>query len=330
MSHQHNTRKKSNAVVSSMNKSPTTSSVVNTAASLPSAKLPVPDLSSASHPSDGQKPPPLTPKPGAKLQDVVIRLEQEVNRLSRESLEKDEKMKKMEERIAHLEYEQTKHLSYFIIHENTTELLQQRISQLEQYTRRYSVIVKGIERPPGQEQHTVLAEEVKKIIESANSVPFTEVDKFHRNGPRRDDNDQDVIIRFKSHAAKESFYNSRKNLPNKNLKIQPSLSPERKKFLEKAREELKTYHGDAEAENYSNPPHFVLPDQHGNLLLKFEHKTKDGLFLRFNSLQELHGLIVKYNARAETETAYREEVGRIERGDGRAPYVRTNEESGDN
>ena len=174
----------------------------------------------------------------------------------------------------------------------------------------------------------MLAEEVRKIIESSNAVPFTEVDKFHRNG-RREDNEQDVIIRFKSHAAKESFYNSRKNLPNKNLKIQPSLSPERKKFLEKAREELKTYHGNAEAEPYSNPPHFVLPDQHGNLLLKFHHKTKDGLFLRFNSLQELHGLIYKYNTRAETETAYREEIGRIERGDGRVPYVEINE-SGDN
>ena len=56
----------------------------------------------------------------------------------------------------------------------------------EQYARRYSVIVKGLERAPGFERHDSLVEEVKKIVESSNSVPFTEVDKLHRNGPRND------------------------------------------------------------------------------------------------------------------------------------------------
>ena len=229
--------------------------------------------------------------------------------MASEAAEKDLVMKKMEERITQLEYDQMRTQSYFIIHNRTTQLLQQRISHLEQYTRRYSVIVKGLERAPGFERHDSLVEEVKKIVDSSNSVPFTEVDKLHRNGPRND-NMQDVIVRFKSHAAKEAFYKSRKTLPDKKIKIQPSLSPERKKLLESAREQLEAYH--SEAESYKNPPHFILPDEHGNLLMKFHNKTKDGLFLRFNSLQEMHALIAKYNVVTETDTAYEEEIKKIE------------------
>ena len=112
---------------------------------------------------------------------------------------------------------------------------------------------------------------------------------------------------------KESFYKSRKNLANKKLKIQPSLSPERKKLLEQARGDLEAYHGDEES--YANPPHFILPDQHGNLLLKFQHKTKDGLFLRFNTLQELHGLIIKHNPYPAADAAYAVEISKIENGE---------------
>ena len=137
------------------------------------------------------------------------------------------------------------------------------------------------------------------LIESCNSsTTLDDVDKFHRNGPVNDENKQDVIIRFKSHYAKEQFYNNRKNIPtNKKVKIQPSLSPERKKLLEAAREQVSAY----EEENPSpedtnrNLPHFVLADVHGNLLLKMRKRTPRGLFLKFNSLLELHAIVNKFD-----------------------------------
>ena len=339
MSHQHNTRKKSNAaalagitissgtigsssVTTAAPTTVTTTSVSNLFASAASPTtsfdLPKPTILDNTKSVNPSKPP-LTPRPenlrpdsGIKLQEIVARLEREVARLSKESSEKDVVMKKMEERISQLECDQMRTQSYFIIHNRTTQLLQQRIANLEQYTIRYSVIVKGLERAPGYEQHDSLVEEVEKIVESSNSVPFTEVDKLHRNGPRKE-NVQDVIVRFKSHSAKEAFYKKRKELPNKNIKIQPSLSPDRKKLLETAREQLEAYH--SEAESYSNPPHFLLPDEHGNLLLKFRKKTKDGLFLRFNSLQEMHALISKYNAFPEADASFEVEIRKIENGD---------------
>ena len=56
-----------------------------------------------------------------------------------------------------------------------------------------------------------------------------------------------------------------------------------------------------EYDNEDNPnteqnlPHFVLPDVHGNLLVKMKNRTPRGLFLKFNSLQELHAIVNKHH-----------------------------------
>ena len=252
--------------------------------------------------SNASSEPPSTPKPKTtNYSDVIQKLEQEVLRLSTQAAEKDtlvnnmaEKIKKMDERIVQLEYDQLRNQSYFIIHERTTHLLQQRIDQLEQYTRRYSVIVKGIAANRTENQES-LKTQVSELVEACNSsTKFEDVDKFHRNGPVKDDKNQDLIIRFRSHQAKEQFYNNRKNIADKRVKIQPSLSPERKKLLEAAREQVNAYNED-NPNTKQNLPHFVLPDVHGNLLVKMKNRTPRGLFLKFNSLQELHAIINKHH-----------------------------------
>ena len=177
--------------------------------------------------------------------------------------------------------------------------------KLEQYTRRYSVVVKGIERDRN-ENFENLKEEVLKLIDANESkTSFQDVDKFHRNG-RRKGSEQDVIIRFKSHSAKEDFYKKRKTIKIRGVKVQPSLSLEKKKMLEAAKEQVNDYFGEnGVAHLYANPPDFVLADVHGNLLLKFKAATKDGLFIRFDSLPSLHDIIKKYN---ENEDFHHEAV----------------------
>ena len=253
--------------------------------------------------------------------EIILKLEQEVLRLSTQATVKDtlvnemaEKIKKMDERILQLEHDQMRNQSYFIIHERTTTLLQQRIDQLEQYTRRYSVIVKGIEVNRNENQET-LKNHVTDLIQSCNSLTKLEdVDKFHRNGPVYKENNQDLIIRFKSHFAKEQFYNSRKNIPpNKKIKIQPSLSPERKNLLDDAREQVNVYKDETSSseETSQNLPHFVLPDVHGNLLVKMKKKTPRGLFLKFNSLQELYAIVNKYNT-SDANKAFEEKMKNVD------------------
>ena len=81
--------------------------------------------------------------------------------------------------------------------------------RLQQYTRRYSVVVSGIEKKRG-EKFEDLKKEIEGLVEKVqSSTTMEDVDKFHRNGPNRD-GEQEVIVRFKSHSAKEAFYRKRK------------------------------------------------------------------------------------------------------------------------
>jgi hypothetical protein len=112
------------------------------------------------------------------------------------------------------------------------------------------------------------------------------VDKFHRNGPI-DGKNQEIIVRFKSHAAKEIFYKERKNIDTR-IKIRPSLAPGRKRLLNESVNFVNDVYSNS---NMENPPDFVYADVHGNLKLKMTKKTKKGLFFNFNSLEQLRFLI---------------------------------------
>ena len=53
---------------------------------------------------------------------------------------------------------------------------------------------------------------MKKVLDEANSTTtIDDVDKFHRVGPKKDD-EQDIIVRFRSHTAKENVYHKRKSV----------------------------------------------------------------------------------------------------------------------
>ena len=137
---------------------------------------------------------------------------------------------------------------------------------------------------------------------------MVDVDKFHRNGPKDGDN-QDIIIRFKSHSAKEEFYAKRKTIPSSSrIKVQPSLSPETKKLLSASSDyvdDFKSYNEVAEGEKkMKNCPDFTFADVHGNLLVKFSERTADGMFFRYNSMQQLSLLIQKYNEREDAENEF--------------------------
>ncbi len=90
---------------------------------------------------------------------------------------------------------------------------------------------------------------------------------------------QDVILRFKSHAAKEAFYNNRKKIAGENVKIRPSLTDGTKQLMKATNEATKDY------ASLQNPPEFVLPDIHGNLLMKMKNRSRLGLFVKFRNME---------------------------------------------
>ena len=204
----------------------------------------------------------------------------------------DEKILSMKNRIGRLEAAKTYTDSILLMKDKVQELLSKRINQLEQYTRRYSVIIKGIECRANEVRDGKLKEDVEGLIEECeSSTTMADVDKFHRNGPRKDDK-QDLIIRFKSHSAKEHFYKARKTIKRRGVKVQPSLSTDTKELLEEARETLLNY-----GEDYvHNPPAFVMADVHGILWVKFREETKEEkLFYKFDTIQKLRDIIDFHN-----------------------------------
>ena len=266
----------------------------------------------------GVKPPPLTPKPvlngsveklsNAKLKALVESQARQIEALLSDASERDSMIVKMEARISKLEADQNILQSLLVVKDRVSALLSQRVLQLEQYTRRPSVIVKGIERSKN-EKHPQLREEIGKLIDECDSdVSMIDVDKFHRNGPRYG-SEQEIIIRFKSHDAKEKFYKKRKTIKrvkDKVIKIQPALSSASKSLLESAKETIKAYQTEASP----NPPDFVLPDVHGNMLVKMSEETNDGLFLPFHSIEQLIWVITKYNSHQDASTEYDNIMGR--------------------
>ena len=149
-----------------------------------------------------------------------------------------------------------------------------------------TVTIKGIDKKNNETDES-LTVEVKKLISDANSN-FDDVDKFHRNGKQVGEK-QEIIIRFKSHTAKDVFYKNRKTIPRQGVKVQPSLSAARKKILSEANELLEAY--TSEPDIYPNPPEFVFANVHGGLLVKMTKKTKKGMFFKFESTQELYEII---------------------------------------
>ena len=227
------------------------------------------------------------------LETILQRLteqEEKIKMLESINSTQEAQIRSMSSRVKSLENHQFRMEGLMAIKDRVTELLSIRVNQLEQYTRRYSLIVKGIERPR-DETAEQLKEKVNDILQQSDTVVnMDDVDKFHRNGPIKD-NQQEVIVRFKSHSAKEIVYRKRKSV--RNVKIQPSLTPDNKVLLEQAREELPTLRDDST----KNLPEFVYADIHGDLRVKMSIPTKGNqMFHKFTSIQQLYEVVQKCNS----------------------------------
>ena len=149
----------------------------------------------------------------AQLQEIVEKQEIVIQKLTDDAIRKDELIKTMEEKLAKLEGQISIESSLRYVRDRVTDELKQQLTNLQQYTRRYSAVISGIETV-GNESLDTLRKEVENILTEANSsTTINDVDKFHRVGPKKD-KVQDVIVRFKSHTAKENFFLSRKEIKN--------------------------------------------------------------------------------------------------------------------
>ena len=226
-----------------------------------------------------------------KQQNIIIDEQADtINKLINAVNKQDTEIVKLKADLTALNRQVADHSMLLNIRGVVNDRLREEVNRLQQYTRRYSVTIAGIEKKRGEKEDDLL-KEVTKVLEDVNSAAtIADVDKFHRNGPSKGP-DQEVIVRFRSHSAKEKFYKARKNLgEDSEIKIRPSLSPNSKHLLNQARDAMKTILSE-DLTGMNNPPHFVFANIHGELQVKFTKTTRRGMFVSFSSIKELYSAI---------------------------------------
>ena len=206
-------------------------------------------------------------------------------------------------RVDSLEETVVKLDSKLAISTRVNEVLRTDLDRLHQYTRRSCLVIHGIPTNVS-ETETQVEEKVRTMIakdlqldDNTTKDIITDIDKAHRIGKRNDNNQQAVIVRFKSHSKRTIVYRQRPkahfvdgSYVSPNIKIRPSLTPYRIDVLENARKMVENIPDIA----------FVFADVFWDL--KARVKTNDGHIIKgFTTLDDLSHLIhgLDYNSDAE-------------------------------
>lgn len=214
-----------------------------------------------------------------------------------------ETISKLAKRVDCLEGELMLVNSRLCVRDHIVDGLRGEIHRLQQYTRRYSVSIAGIEKSR-EETPDELREKVLKVLnEVDSSTNEADIDKLHRNGPVFEGTRQEIILRFKSHSAKEAFYRGRKTLPpaSRAVKIKPSLSPQQKRLLREAEALIEDY---SLREEMVNPPEYVFANIHGEIQVKLKDKYRHGDRVTFHTIQQLTTILYQAQTVKETDLAY--------------------------
>ena len=235
------------------------------------------------------------------LKQQVAAQQKQIQSLEHELEKRDLMINRIHQRLDSLDKQSSETRTVLHVKDIVIDRLRTEVTKLQQYTRRYSVVIAGIEKKERKESREYLKTEVEKVLHEVNSgVTMDDVDKFHRNGPYNEGK-QDVIVRFKAHSDKESFYKGRKQVKNKAIKIRPSLSDNNRKLLNQAVDYLDTFHTES---SLPNPPHFVMANIHGEIQLKMTEEHNGQLFFTIHSMRDLVETITRLNYNAQDDDRF--------------------------
>ena len=212
--------------------------------------------------------------------EEIRRLQEFVDAQSKHILLIEENFAALKQRVATNEATIERDHSLACLKDHVITELREQLNKTRQFMRRPCAIISGLPKPK-DESRDGLKKEIQALISRTNGkITEADVDKFHRDGPQ-DGSKQDVIIRFKTHTAKEVFYSSRKEITstNESVKIRPSLTDMTKDLLHEAKDAIDNF------KTLVNPPEFVLPDVHGQLMVKMKRRSRVGLFVHFRNME---------------------------------------------
>ena len=215
-----------------------------------------------------------------KRDDKIDGLEKKIDKLEKDNenvVLLGEKVKTLEEKIDSLE-------SQVIVAKNANVLLERKIDDGEQYTRRTSLRINGIacgekEKETAQVCLDKVKAEVSKLGLDPESYSF---DRAHRIGKERRDSKgkplpRQMIVRLLYWSDRNEIYQARPKERGAKVKFYADLTKRRLDLKKLAIEHVK------DLQNVD----FVFTDINCNLVVRF----KDGQLRYFNSVEELNRIL---------------------------------------
>ena len=211
---------------------------------------------------------------------LIQLLKDKLEKVEKRIEEVEKKNKILEEKVVILESEKA-------INHNVTRLLSDEVDRLDQY-HRSNLIISNVIKPEHESQEQVNYK-VNEIIQRDLNLPdvIPQIDKLHRVGKVRERNGkqtQDIIVRFRTHAARYQVYDKRKQSTN-NIKIRPNLTKRRDQLRYEATELVKE----------NEQVNFIYSDAHGDIKIRLNNQFKCKYVHKINSLEELKDILEKIN-----------------------------------
>lgn len=129
--------------------------------------------------------------------------------------------------------------------ELSNNALQERLDDLEQYSRRNCIVFHGIPDNAQPELPTQLTDKVNKIATEhlGGEIPAKSIDRIHRLGqkpdvesnPRARVRNRPVIVKFTDYSTRDRVYRARSSLKGTGIYLHESLTLMRQKWLKQAR-----------------------------------------------------------------------------------------------
>ena len=135
----------------------------------------------------------------AQLQEKLEKQEEVIRQLKGDASHKVRSIQILEKKVSELEGQLLINKWLDFVRERVTDELKSQLVDLQQYSRRYSVVIAGVHTGMDEKKNV---EEILKEV--ASTTTMGDVDKLHRIGPPKQGK-QDIIVRFKSHTAKENL-----------------------------------------------------------------------------------------------------------------------------
>ena len=215
------------------------------------------------------------------IQGIESNLGGKIDLLTKSLEEKINIIAKLEQRIVVLE----ENAAY---NEKKYELLERRLDDSEQYSRRTSLRINGIPIEQNEKASDCLQKVKTEVAKLGLNLQDSDFDRAHRVGPAKDAHgvefkNRQMIVKFTSFQARTKVYQGRPKTQNRGG--EGSESPV-KFYIDQTKRRFDLKKKAIEYVKSKPEVDFVFVDVNCNLSIRF----KNGRFERFNSEHELHRL----------------------------------------